>query len=188
MNQLFSRMMRAARLEPALYEEVEADQSSMSQAMLVVVLASVANGIGAIGEGGVIGLFTGTLGALIGWFFWALVTFLIGTKLLAQEQTRSDIGELMRTTGFAAAPGVLRIFGFIPGIGVAIQLVVGVWMLIAFIIAVRQALDYTNPARAIAVCLIGWLGMMLVLAMALAAAGGFEQMFGGGSQSVDTGG
>lgn len=179
MSQLTSRMMRAARLEPALFEEVEADQSSMGQAMAVVVLASIANGIGTIGEGGVIGLLTGTLGALIGWFFWAFVTFLVGTRLLAQPQTRSDIGELMRTTGFAAAPGVLRIFGGIPVIGVALQLVVAVWMLVAFVIAVRQALDYTSSARAIAVCLIGWLAMILVLAMAAAAAGGFAAMFGG---------
>lgn len=186
MSQLTSRMMRAARLEPALYEEVEADQSSMGQAMGIVVLASVANGIGTLGEGGVIGLFTGALSALIGWFLWALLTFLIGTRVLAQPQTRSDVGELLRTTGFAAAPGVLRVFGFIPVIGVAIQLVAALWMLLAMIVAVRQALDYTNTGRALAVCLVGWLAMIFVLAMAMAAAGGFATMFGGGA--AQTGG
>ena len=46
MSQLTDRMMRAARLEPDLYEEVEADKSAMGQAMTVVVLASLAAGIG----------------------------------------------------------------------------------------------------------------------------------------------
>jgi len=177
MSQLTDRMMRAARLDPALYEEVEADRSATAQAMGVVLLASLANGVGSMGENGALGLLTGAIGALVGWYVWAFLTYFIGTRMLPQEQTRADIGELLRTTGFSASPGVLRVFGFIPVFGPVLVLVVSVWMLIAMVIAVRQALDYTNTGRAVGVCLVGWFIMVLLAAFAALLGG----LFGGGS-------
>ena len=173
MSQMTDRMMRAARLEPDLYEEVEADKSAMGQSMTVVLLASVAAGIGNMGDGGFGGIVIGAILALISWYIWAFLTYFIGTRMLAQPQTSADMGELLRTTGFSAAPGVLRIFGFIPLFGGVLTLVVSVWMLIAMIIAVRQALDYTSTARAIGVCLIGWFVMLFVSLMAAGVAGFF---------------
>ena len=111
------RMIGAAMLNVSTYEEVEGDTNATPQAMAVVVLSSVANGIGAFGLGGFKGLIWGTVGALVGWVIWAALTFLIGTKLLPEPQTRSDIGELLRTIGFASSPGILRLCGLIPLIG-----------------------------------------------------------------------
>lgn len=159
------RMIGAARLDVRTYEEVEADASALPQAMAVVVLSSIALGLGGIAHRGVLGLVTGTIGDLIGWFVWALLTYLIGTKLLPEPQTSSSIGELLRTIGFAASPGVLRIFGAIPVIGRLILFVVSIWMLIAMIVAVRQALDYRSTWRAVGVCIIGWIVMVVVAAL-----------------------
>ncbi len=94
---------------------------------------------------------------LVGWFIWAALTFLIGTKILPEPQTKADLGELLRTIGFSASPGVLRIFGMIPLLGGLIALAASVWMLVAMVVAVRQALDYTSTGRAVGVCAIGWL-------------------------------
>jgi hypothetical protein len=58
----------------------------------------------------------------------------------------------MRTTGFAAAPGVFRILRVIPGLAVPVLVVSSVWMIAAMVVAVRQALDYRTTARAVAVC------------------------------------
>lgn len=162
MGQLTSRMMRASRLEPALYEEVEADPSTLGQAMLVVVIAAVAAGLGSFNQAGLSGLFTRTLGALVGWYLWAALTYFIGTRLLAEPQTRADIGELLRTTGFSSAPGVLRVFAFIPVLGPLVALIASIWMLAAMIVAIRQALDYTSTGRAIGVCLVGWVVMIVI--------------------------
>ncbi len=121
-----------------------------------------------------------TIAALIAWFLWAFITYIVGTKLLPEPQTRSDMGELLRTTGFSASPGVLRVLGGVPLLGGLISFAVAIWMLVAFVVAVRQALDYRSTGRAVAVCLIGWLafvviqvGLVLVLggAAALTAAG-----------------
>lgn len=162
---LFSRMMRAAKLDASLYEEVEADRIALGQAMLVVVLSSLAAGIGGAAQGGIGWLFAGTLAALASWFIWAWLVYLIGTKFLPEPQTRSDIGELLRTTGFSAAPGLLRVIGIIPGLTTIVMLVTSIWMLIAMVIAVRQALDYSGTGRAVGVCLIGWLVQVAVMAL-----------------------
>lgn len=151
------RMIGAAKLDVHTYEEVEADTTATGQAMGVVVLSSIASGIGAVGTGGGVGLATGAIGALIGWFLWAFVTYVVGTKFLPEPQTRSDVGELLRTIGFSASPGVLLVLGVIPVLGVFVSLVVSIWMLAAFVVAVRQALDYRSTGRAVAVCAIGWL-------------------------------
>lgn len=157
MNNYWDRVLRAMKLDAALYEEVEADKGAMNQAMGTVVLASFAAGIGAVGSAGIGGLLSGTLTALFAWFAWSYVTYLIGTKLMPEEKTEADLGELLRAIGFSSAPGLIRVLGIIPGLTEIVFLLSGIWMLIAMIIAVRQALDYESTARAIGVCLIGWI-------------------------------
>jgi hypothetical protein len=173
MSLLFQRMLRAARLEAALYEEVEADPSAIGHAMLTVVLASVAAGIGSalLGPGAIL---MAVVTALIGWYIWAVLAWLIGTRLLPEPQTQADLGQLLRTTGFASAPGVLRVLGFLPGLGGFIVAVAQVWMLAAMIVAVRQALDYRGIGRAVAVCLIGWVVYVVLSVFLTIAFGGLN--------------
>jgi hypothetical protein len=148
------RIVGAARLDTRIYEEVEADPRAMGQAMATVALAAIAAGIGAVRAPGPI---LSLVGAFIGWFAWALLTFFIGTKLLPEPQTRADLGQLLRTTGFSAAPGMLRVLGILPILGRLAVVVASIWQLVAMVVAVRQALDYSSNGRAIAVCLIGFL-------------------------------
>jgi hypothetical protein len=160
------RIIRAAKLDARLYEEVEADCDATGQAMAVVVMSALAAGIGSLESGGLLGLVGGTLVALVGWFIWAFLTYFIGTRLLPEPQTKADYRELLRTIGFASAPGLIRVLGVIPGLGALVFLVAGIWMLVAMVIAVRQALDYTSTPRAVGVCLIGWLVQVLFLVLA----------------------
>ena len=135
--------------------------------MLVVALASVAAGIGSTGEG--TGLLVGTVAALFGWVIWAALIYVLGAKVFPQPQPQPqpqvDIGELLRTTGFAAGPGVLRVFGIVPGFGPLILLAVSVWMLVAMVIAVRQALDFTSTGRTLMVCAAGWVVMLIMIGL-----------------------
>ena len=172
MSSLTDRMMRAARLDVDLYEEVEADQGAMGQAVTAVVLSSAAAGVATIAATGVSGMVLGTIGALLGWLVWAYLTYLIGTRILPEPQTKADVGELMRTLAFASSPGVIRVVGIVPGLMRLSFFVAGVWMFVAMVIAVRQALDYTSTVRAAGVCLIGFLVQVVILAVVFAALGG----------------
>ncbi len=158
------RMIGAARLDLGAYEEIEADRSATGQAMGVVVLSSIAQGIGSLAYGPR-GLLAGLVSALIGWVVWAFLSYIIGTKLLPEPETKSNMGELLRTTGFASSPGILRVLGVIPIIGRPLMFLMLIWMLVAMVVAVRQALDYKSTGRAVAVCVIGFAVCLIVFAI-----------------------
>jgi hypothetical protein len=165
------RVWRAAKLDNQLYEEVEADRGALGQAMLVVVLSSVAAGLGGVTEAGLVGLLVGTVAALAGWYIWAWLVYLIGTRWFPEPQTQADAGELLRTIGFSSAPGLIRILGVVPGLAILVNVVASIWMLIAMVIAVRTALDYRSTWRAIGVCVIGWFIQTVVLVVLFAMIG-----------------
>jgi len=149
-------MFGAAALDPVIYEDVESDPSATVQALGVVVLASVGMAIGFRGSNW--GAFPPiVMVAILGWASWALLTYEIGAHLLPQPETRVDVGELLRTLGFSTAPGVLGALSVLPALTVPATLVAGLWMMVTMVVAVRHALDYRSTARAVAVCLIGWL-------------------------------
>ena len=165
MENLWNRIIRAAKLDVNLYEEVEADKGALGQAVLVVILSSVAAGLGSIGKAGLSGVLIGTIMALVAWFVWSYLTYLIGTKILPTPETKADYGELLRTIGFASSPGLIRIIGIIPGLAGIVFIISGIWMLITMVIAVRQALDYHSTLRAVGVCVIGWIIQAVVLGL-----------------------
>jgi hypothetical protein len=155
----------AAKLDVRIFEDVEADTSATGQAMAVVLLSSLSSGLAALTRGAFMGIFSIAVGSLVGWFVWAFLTYWIGTKLMPEPQTQSNVGELLRTIGFASAPGILGILGGAPLLGGIISFVIAVWMLIAMVIAVRQALDYQSTGRAVVVCLIGWIVYVVIRAV-----------------------
>ena len=172
MTSFKDRIIRAAKLDVDLYEEVEADKGAMGQAIGVVVLSSVAAGVGSFAIGGLRGILVGTVVALIAWYIWAYLTYFIGTKFLPEPQTKADHGELLRTIGFSSSPGLIRVLGIIPGLRAGVFLVASIWMLVAMIIAVRQALDYESTWRAVGVCVIGWVIQTLILMLLFSVLGG----------------
>ena len=165
---MLQRMIGAAMLRTGTYEEVEADTSATRQAMLVVVLVSLASGVGNVGVGGVTALVFGVVAALVGWVFWAWITYFVGTKILATPETDANWGQLARTLGYAQTPGLFKVFGFLPVIGPIVFFLATIWQLIAAIIAIKQALDYTSTRRAIGVALIGFIAYVVVIGIVMA--------------------
>jgi hypothetical protein len=167
-EQFVRRLMGAAMLDVATYEDVEADRAATPQALAIVVFSSLAAGIGARGLSGGAATFaffaTASVMALILWAAFAVLTFEIGARFLPTADTRVDVGELLRTLGFAATPGLIQVFGVFPGAKVPVFTLAIVWALAASVVAVRQALDYPSTGRALAVCA---LGVLLSLAIAI---------------------
>ena len=165
-SQFVNRIIRACKLDVNLYEEVEADKSATIQAALVVVLSSLAAGVGAL-HLGASNFIMAPLISLLSWYIWAYLIYFIGVKLFPEPNTKADHGELLRTIGFSSAPGLLRVFGFTPDLMSITFIGGGIWMLVAMIIAVRQALDYDSTWRAIGVVIIGFLVQAIVLIVLL---------------------
>ncbi len=166
---MFQRMIGAAKLDTATYEEIEADGSATQQAMSVVLLVALATGIGSLGSGGIVGLFLGIVLGVVGWAVWAGLTYFIGTTIFKTPETEANWGQLARTLGFAQSPGVLKVFAVIPGIGPLVFVLVSIWQLAAMVIAIRQALDYTSTWRAIGVAVVGFIVYAVAMGIVLAA-------------------
>ena len=176
---LVNRMIRAAMLDTSLYEEVEHDQSATSQALQVVIIVAIAGGIGGAlwnlirlnPIDAVFGLVGGILAALVGWLIWAFVTYIIGAYLLGGT---ASYGEMLRTLGFAQSPNVLAIFvgvlGWIPILGGVLRFALLVWVLLAGLIAIRQALD-VSTGKAIITAIFGWILMVVVGAIIVTVLG-----------------
>ena len=172
MGTLAYRAMGAALLDRGTYEGIEADRTATGQAMTVVVLASLAAGLGAGGPEGprLTVLLSFTLLALATWIAWAVLILEIGGRHLKRRETRVDLGELLRTVGFAASPGVLQVFGLIPEVRTFVFAGSWLWMFAAMVVAVQHALDLSNIGRAMFVCgvaLVVVLGVALVVGLAV---------------------
>jgi hypothetical protein len=161
------RMTGAMKADVRTFEEIEADQTALPQAVAVIVIAGIASLIGNVFRAGIIGGFMFLIVNLIAYALWALVVVLIGTKVMPEPSTKADFNEGFRVMGFTAAPGVFNILAIIPFLGPLISLVIWLWMIVVGVVAVRQVLDYSNTGRAIIVCLIAgvicWIVSVMIL-------------------------
>lgn len=170
MTTFIRRVLGVLALDATTFEEVEADRTATRQAMLVVVLASIGSGIGnaGIGADAARTIVYGTAASIVAWASWAALIYYLGTRVMPESTTRADLGQVLRTLGFAAAPGMFRAFEVFGGTRSFVLPVTALWMVVAMTIGVRQALDYRSTARAISLALLGWsisIGVAIVIGL-----------------------
>ena len=169
MSRFLNRFFRAAKLDVGLYQEIVEDGRTMNQALIVMFIYCMASAYGTFGRTGATGINIGMITTLLGWYVWAFSTYIVGARFVPETQTKPDRKALMRVLGFASAPGVLRVLGFMQGLGIAIILIAVTWMVAAATVGVKQALSYESTSRALGVCIIGLIisaifqGFMFVL-------------------------
>ena len=167
---MLRRMIGAATFNAATYEEIEADQGALGQAVMVVLIVTLCGAIGGVLSdlfggasllGIVWGLIVGLTFGIVRWALWTSVIYLVGGRMLRTSGTETNWAELGRMLGFAYTPGVLSIFEFIPSVGWLFPLVGFFWTLAAVMVAVRQALDFESTGRAVLVTFIaGIIGLI----------------------------
>ena len=170
----FERLKKAIFLDVAFYEEVEKDKKFNDQALMTVAFVSVVQGLMIAGFAP-IALVQGILGSLVRFLFWAFFIAFVGTRILPEPETESNTGELIRTLGFAYAPGLLVILKIFPVINIFVDPMVVILQLAAMTIAVRQALDFNSTVRAVGVCIVAFILMILALTLFI----GFTAFFVG---------
>jgi hypothetical protein len=156
MNLFLNRLFRAAKLDARLYEEVIADPKTMFQAMMAVFIYSAASAYGGFGRAGVAGINFAMITTIVGWYIWAFSAYFVGVRLLPEAGTKEDRKAVLRAMGFASSPGLIRMLGLIPGFTGVTLLIASVWMFVAAVVAIKQAMNYQSIYRAVAVCMIAW--------------------------------
>lgn len=157
-----ARVVGAMQLKAATFEDVEHDRTATGQAAVVVVLAQLAQGLGAMRYGSAGSVALGVVAGCIGWVIGAAVVLVVGTRLFPAKTTEADMGQMLRTLGFAEAAGLLGVLGLVPVLGWIVYAMCSIWILIAMVVAVRQALDYDSTTRAIVVCIVAWIVMLAI--------------------------
>ncbi len=165
-NLFLNRIYRAIKIDIDLYEEVEKDKSATVQAGVVVVLSSLAAGVGALQLGASNFLLAPIL-SLLSWWVWAYVIYFVGVKLFGGPSTQSNHGELLRTIGFSSAPGLIRVFGVTPDLMTVTYIGSAFWMLACMVVAVKSALDYDSLWKSFGVVVVAWLFQAFFLFMVL---------------------
>lgn len=175
---MLERILGVFKLDVATFELIEHDESATTQAAIVVGLVGLLSAIGAaigavvannalstIGSQlgsdfelpmaiptlSPVGAFLNALiGAFVAWLLWSALTYFIGTRLF---EGQANMGEMLRVIGYAQAPRLLSVLGFIPCIGALLSLAGWLWALVATFVAVRQGLDIDNGKTALTVIL-----------------------------------
>ncbi len=176
---MIDRMLGAAQLSADTFEDVERDRGATIQALLVVIIVTIASVVGQLlgggeGSGVVEALAVGVIRGVASWAIWALVIWIVGSTILRTEQTEADWGQLARGTGFAQTPGILNVFGFIPAVGGLITFATFIWTFVAMVIAVRQCLDYTSTLRAFFAILISFIPVVIINFIVIMLIGGVQ--------------
>ena len=161
-SNFINRVFRAIKIDIDLYEEVEKDKTATIQAGAVVVLSSLAAGVGAL-QLGASNFFLAPVFSLISWYVWAYIIYFVGVKLFGGPSTKSNHGELLRTIGFSSAPGLIRVFGVTPDLMTVTFIGSAFWMLACMVVAVNSALDYDSLWKSLGVVVIAWLVQAFLL-------------------------
>jgi hypothetical protein len=154
------RVVGALKLDANTFEDIERDTTAMGQAVGIVALAGMAGSLGSIWTLGLGRIAIAVLIAICAYLVWAVVVWLVGTKLMPDPATKADFAETFRVIAFASAPGLLGVVSIIPILGSIIAFllfpIIWVWSMAAMVIATRQVLDYTDTFKAVIVVLIGF--------------------------------
>ena len=152
---MIQRMIGAALFNAHTYEEVEADEGALGQALGVVILVTICGAIGGlVGDilegatalGLILGLCFGLAFGIVRWALWVTVILMVGSGLLRSGGTQTSWAEMGRVLGFAYTPGILSILSWVPGVGWLIALVAFVWTLAAAIMGVARPWTLRVPA------------------------------------------
>ncbi len=171
-NIFINRIFRAIKIEIDLYEEVEKDKSATIQAGVVVVLSSLAAGVGAL-QMGVSNFLIAPVLSLLGWYVWAYLVYFVGVKLFKDAKTNTNHGELLRTIGFSQAPGIIRVLGVTPDLMIVTFIGSGLWILACMVVAVKSALDYDSMWKSFGVVVVAWLLQVFFLFLVIVVSNSF---------------
>ena len=176
---LVNRMVRAAKLQRALYVEAAADITATRQAAAVVVITALAafisdliapldlSWLGVSTEAdseslpGVVRLILGPSLAIVAWLAWSGVAWYVGTRMIAADSQDVEFLQVARALGFAQAPSVLNVTLFIPVLGLIIQVGVLLWLLATGFVATRESMRLTD-GQAVATMVVSFIAFLII--------------------------
>jgi len=162
MKLLFTRMIRAAKLDQTFYDEIINDPASQGHSVWVVALLAMATGYGMFSRAGGTAVNVGLAVTFFSWYVWAFTIYFTSNHLFGATPSRMDRKTVLRVMAFASAPGILRIFGVIPNMSVLVFLGTSAWTILAGAIGIKKVYQLTHMGKALILCAATWLVVLFV--------------------------
>ena len=150
-------IFKSIKLDKSLYTDSRNfGEASIYFAGLIMILDGVA---GAVAANTVIKTAIGMSGltAILTWFIWAILIYVLGVKIFPDKQTNVSCKKVLTPVGFAHAPGLLRFFAVTPELMIPIIFITQFWIFAALIISIRQILNFKSNLKSFGIIFLSFL-------------------------------
>ena len=160
LKELINIIFRSLRLDKSLYRDAR-NFSEISIYFALIIMEGIS---GAIATSSLIktNILLSGITAIFSWFIWSLLIFVIGVKVFPEKETKVNFKKILIGVGYAHAPGILRILGFIPEMVIPIVLITQFWIFASLIIATKEMLNFKSNIKSLGVVLIAFLIIAIV--------------------------
>ena len=150
-------IFKSIKLDKSLYaDNRNFGEASIYFAGLIMILDGIA---GAVAANTVIKTAIGMSGltAILTWFIWAILIYVLGVKIFPDKQTKVSFKKILTAVGFAHAPGLLRFFAVTPELMIPIIFLTQFWIFAALIISTRQILNFKSNLKSFGIVFLSFL-------------------------------
>tara|TARA_B100000683_G_scaffold266489_1_gene298854 strand:- start:457 stop:999 length:543 start_codon:yes stop_codon:yes gene_type:complete len=156
-GEFLSIIFRSIKLDKSLYRENKNfGEASIYFSGLIMIFFGIA---GAVAANTVIKTAVAMSGltAILTWFVWSVLIFVIGVKIFPDKQTKVSFKKVLTAVGFAHSPGLLRFFAVTPDLMVTIIFLTQFWVFAALIIATKEILNLRSNLKSFGIIFLSFL-------------------------------
>ena len=157
LGEFLNIIFKSIKLDKTLYSDNKNfGEASIYFAGLIMILDGMA---GAVAANTVIKTAVAMSGltAILSWFVWAILIFVIGVKLFPEKNTKVSFKKVLTAVGFAHAPGLLRFFAVTPNLMIPIIFLTQFWIFAALIISTKQILNLKSNIKSFGIVFLSFL-------------------------------
>ena len=150
-------IFKSIKLDRSLYSDNKNfGEASIYFAGIIMILDGIA---GAVAANTIIktAIAMSGLTAILTWFIWAILIFVIGVKLFPDKQTKTSFKKVLTAVGYAHAPGLLRFFAITPELMVPIIFLTQFWIFAALIISTKHVLILKSNFKSFGIVFLSFL-------------------------------
>ena len=150
-------VFKSIKLEKSLYaDNKNFGEASIYFAGIIMILDGIA---GAVAANTVIKTAVAMSGltAILTWFIWSILIFVLGVKIFPDKQTKVSFKKVLTAIGFAHAPGLLRFFAVTPELMIPIIFITQFWIFASLIISTKQILNLRSNFKSFGIVFLSFL-------------------------------
>ena len=150
-------VFKSIKLDRSLYKDNKNfGEAAIYFSGLIMILDGVA---GAVAANTVVKTAIGVSGltAIITWFVWAILIYVIGVKLFPDKDTKIPFKKVLTAVGFAHAPGLIRFFAVTPELMIPIIFLTQFWIFAGLIISTKQILNLKSNMKSFGIVFLSFL-------------------------------